>query len=123
MENLELLKIEDENERNAILAQLKLEDAIQMKILNKKEEIKKLEDEVVASRQDLLDNMTKYDIKTLELNHFTISRVAEATRVSVDSKKLKTEMPEIFDKYSKKTKVKSYLKFTIKKDKQIEGSK
>lgn len=122
MENLELLKIENERERREILARLELEDAIQIKIANKEEEIKKLKAESEKSRQDLLNNMIKYDIKTLELKHFIISRVDETKRVTIDSKALKANEPEIFKKYSKSTNIKAYLRFTVKKTNLIKGS-
>ena len=43
-----------------------------------------------------------------------ITRVAETTKISIDSAKLKKELPEIAEKYSKTSTVSGYVKITIR---------
>lgn len=115
MDNLELLKVDDDSKVLEIKKQLELQDMIQRQILAKDLEIKVLKGEAEISKQDLLNNMIKYDIKSLDLGHFKVTRIDEAIRVSFDGKLLKEEDPDTYNKYTKKTKVKPYLKFTINK--------
>lgn len=120
MNNLELLKIENETELNDVQQLMTLQDAIESEILNLDNIIKTLKSKSENNKASLLEQMQKYDIKTLDTENFKITRVDETTRVTVDSKSLKENEPEIYEKYSKKSTVKANLRITLKTKKELE---
>lgn len=62
----------------------------------------------------LLDQMNKSNIKKWETENIIVTYIASSTRTTVDSKRLKEEMPEIFIKYQKESEIKPSLKIKIK---------
>ena len=76
--------------------------------------IEELEKQQSEYNSAILTAMRENDIKSLECGNITFTRVAESTRSSIDSKKLKAEMPEIAEKYTKQTKIGESLRITIK---------
>ena len=48
-----------------------------------------------------------------------ITKINPTTTKNVDSKKLKEELPEIYDKYTKVSNKKGYVKITVRADKNI----
>lgn len=112
MDNLELLKIEDEVVRNDVIKRLDIEVAIQKNILEIEEKAKAMKEQANANREFLLDIFTKYDVKSVKLPTLTFTRVDATTRKIVDSTRLKTELPDIYEKYTKDSNVKAYLKIT-----------
>lgn len=64
----------------------------------------------MAKRMDeikgaLLDSLQRYDMKTLSGEGYVVSRKAASIRRSVDSKKLSTEYPDVYEKVMKETKI------------------
>lgn len=90
-------------------ALLKLQDLeIQSKSI--KEEQEKLKD-------NLLKTMEQHGIVKWDNDVMTITYVAPTTRISVDSTKLKKELPDIFSKYTKTSNVKSSIRIKLKEEK------
>ena len=89
-----------------------LEELMQ-EIKVKKEELKVLEDKVGKIQDILYDTMGKEGVKTVDRGKLKITYVAPSTRVSVDSKKLQKEEPEIYNKYVKTTTVAGSIKITL----------
>ena len=83
-------------------------------IANIATEKKRLEDEDKKMREELEEAMAAYGVTSFENQYVQITHVAPTTKVSVDSKKLKLELPDIYSKYSKVSNVKGYVKITVK---------
>lgn len=83
-------------------------------IKNIQKEKERLDEENQRMRQELEKAMNAYGVTTFENEHVKITHVDATTKVSVDSKKLKAELPDIYAKYSKATDVKGYVKITVK---------
>lgn len=117
MDDLELLKIEDEAVRTDVIKRLDIEVAVQKNILEIEEKAKAMKEQATANRDFLLDIFTKYDVKSVKLPTLTFTRVDATTRKVIDSTRLKTELPDIYEKYTKDSNVKAYLKITENKTK------
>lgn len=85
--------------------------------LKRAEEVKK-EAEATAKeyRQKLYEAMQRQNVSSWETadKSMLITCVAPSTKTSIDSTKLKKEMPEIAEKYSKTSTVSGYVKITIR---------
>lgn len=77
------------------------------------EEYKQLEDQL---RTSLMEQLTLSGATQYTGRVFTATYVQPTTRVSLDSKRLKDEHPDIFESYSKETKVSGSVKLTTIKD-------
>lgn len=100
---------EDVQEGTRVILDSKYKEKIE-EYLNLKEQIKELE-----QKQKALENSLKLEIGDNEagyIDNFLVNWKGYS-RTSIDSKKLKEEQPEIYDKYSKKSK---YRKFEIKEE-------
>ena len=64
-------------------------------------------------REQLQAAMDVYDIKSFENDAIKITYIEESTRNSVDSKKLKDQMPEIYEKFTKSSAVKAFVKIEL----------
>lgn len=82
----------------------------------KKNELKKVEDELKAN---LLKEMKTREIKQIKLENegILIDYILPTTKESLDTKKLKAEKPEIYDEYCKISDVKEYVKISEVKKK------
>ena len=78
------------------------------------EEYKQLEDQL---RTTLLEQLETSGATQYTGNMFVATYVRPTTRVSLDSKRLKEERPDIFESYSKETKVAGTIKLNEIKDK------
>ena len=83
-------------------------------IANIQKEKEKLDEENQKMRSELEKAMNAYGVTTFENEFVKITHVDATTKVSVDSKKLKSELPDIYEKYSKVSDVKGYVKITVK---------
>lgn len=106
-ENLELLKIDNKE--------------TEMKVMNLSVEIDNFQfqvdgiNQIIKDKKEALFNfLEKFGINSLSTQNYTFSRVGESTRKSLDTTKLKEEEPQIYEKYLKTSKVKSYLKVSKK---------
>ncbi|MBU5486994.1 hypothetical protein KQI77_02295 [Clostridium sp. MSJ-8] len=80
----------------------------------KAKEIKEKEEELKAI---LLKAMEDNNIKKWENDVLTISYIAPTIRNSIDSTKLKKDMPEVAEKYTKTSNVKSSIRIKLKESK------
>ena len=92
-----------------------LEDLTELmqEIENKEYELNLMKEKVDKVKKNLYGTMEKEGIKTVDRNKLKITYVAPSTRVSVDSKKLQKEEPEIYKKYVKTTTVAGSIKITL----------
>lgn len=75
---------------------------------------KALEEQSKTMREKLLQAMEQYGVKKFENDMLSVTYVAPTTRTTIDSTKLKKDMPEIAEKYSKTSNVKASIKITVK---------
>lgn len=65
--------------------------------------------------RQIYDKMEEKDLKKIETDDLIITRVLPSESISIDTKRLKEEMPEVAKKYEKVSQRKGYVKLTIKK--------
>lgn len=88
--------------------------AITQTIANIANEKKRLEDEDKKMREELERAMSTYGVDSFENEFVKITHVAPTTKISVDSKKLKAELPNVYKEYSKVSNVSGYVKISVK---------
>ena len=81
-------------------------------------ELKRLEsvvkDAVKKMNEDLKAYMVENGMKKIESEDLSISYVEPTTRETLDTKRLRTERPDVYDEYVKFTNVADSLRFTAK---------
>lgn len=75
---------------------------------------KQIEEQEKAMRVQLIAAMEKYGVKSFENEDVKFTYVAPTTRTSIDSTKLKKDLPEVAAKYSKTSNVSASVKITVK---------
>ena len=75
---------------------------------------KQLEAQDKAVRQELQEAMDKYGVKKFENDILKITYVEPTTRTSIDSARLKKELPAVAEKYSKISQVKGSVRIEVK---------
>ena len=65
-------------------------------------------------KESLLKEMEEKNVLKIDTEELSISYVAPSTRETLDSKKLKEDLPDIYDLYVKFTDVKSSLRIKVK---------
>jgi hypothetical protein len=81
-------------------------------LLTQKAEIEAAEK---TMREQLFQAMGQYGVKQFDNDIFKATFIEASTRESIDSAKLKAQMPEIAAKFTKKSNVKAYIKIELKK--------
>lgn len=104
---------EDTEENNLSIFQTQALEIMQG-IVQHKKDLDRLKEEDEDLRTKLTEVMQKYGIKSFDNDLLKITSIAEGTKTTVDSKKLKEEAPDIFKKYSKTSTVKAYVKIEVK---------
>lgn len=79
-----------------------------------KKQVELADKQLEELKQVLLLAMENNGIKTLENDLLKITYVAPTTRTSIDSAKLKKELPEIAEKYQKTSNVKASVRITLR---------
>lgn len=74
-------------------------------------DLKALQD---SYKENLLKEMEENNVLKIDTEELSISYVAPSTRETLDSKKLKEDLPDIYDLYVKFTDVKSSLRIKVK---------
>ena len=105
---------------NLGVSEEELEDLTELieEIEIKEHELNQMKKKVDKVKETLYSTMEKEGVKTVDRNKLKITYVAPSTRVSVDSKKLQKEEPEIYKKYVKTTTVAGSIKITLIGDKK-----
>ena len=75
---------------------------------------KQLEAQDKMVRQELQEAMDKYGIKKFENDILKVTYVESTTRTTIDSKKLKEDLPQVFAKYSKTSQIKGSVRIEVK---------
>ena len=88
--------------------------AITEVISNIAKQKEQLDAEDKKMREELEAAMNTYGINSFENQYVKITHVDATTKTTVDSKKLKVELPEVYEKYSKISNVKGYVKISVK---------
>lgn len=74
--------------------------------------------DLVAKREEvkvkLLEAMETFDVKKFENDYIAVTYVAPSTRVTLDSKALKEDLPDIYEQYSRTSDVKASLRIKAK---------
>jgi predicted phage-related endonuclease len=83
-------------------------------IANLEKAFKELEAKEKEIKAKLMEIMEKHDIKKIDNDFLTISRVPGSTMEKLDTKALKEELPDIYDTYVKIQPRAGYLKITLK---------
>ena len=86
---------------------------------NKLIEMKKIEDEVKKGKEKLYELMDAVGLKSFHTDKIIINKIAPGKRISVDSAKLKKEQPEIYEKYTKTSNIKGYVKILKQENKRM----
>lgn len=88
--------------------------AVMRKIAELDIQKKQLEAQDKAVRQELQEAMDKYGIKKFENDILKVTYVEPTTRTSIDSARLKKELPAIAEKYTKISQVKGSVRIEVK---------
>lgn len=83
-------------------------------IITIENEIKKLKEIQDSYKEKILNAMEENDIKEIDIPELKITRKLATTRESLDSKRLKTEQPDLYDEYCKISEVKGSITIKIK---------
>ena len=75
---------------------------------------KEAEAQIAEIKDAILKAMEQNGVKTFESDFIKITYVAPSTRATIDSAKLKKELPEVAEKYTKTSETKASLRITIK---------
>lgn len=94
---------------------LELEDAEKL-LIQKELEYKTAQALTTKLRESLLNAMKVQGIKSWETDSIKVTYIEEQERMSVDSKKLKAEYPQIYTQCQKISKVKPTIRVTVKED-------
>lgn len=88
---------------------------VQNKIVELKQQLKLAEEEQRAIHEGLLKGMQQNGIEQVQFDNMIITRKHETTQHRLDVEKLKKEMPELVEKYSKDISIGEHIEIRIKK--------
>lgn len=88
--------------------------AVMQTIANIDRQKKELDAQDKAMRQQLQEFMDQYGIKKFENDLLKITYVEPTTRTTIDSARLKKDLPAVAEKYSKTTAVKGSVRIEVK---------
>ena len=77
-------------------------------------EAKEMEEKTKEIKEALKNAMEKYNVSKYENEFIKVTYKSASTRITVDSKKLKEDLPGIYEEYSKIINVSSYVNIDIK---------
>lgn len=75
------------------------------------EELKKQEQEM---KEKILEQMKSHDCKKIENDIITITYVAPTTKVSLDTAKIKIELPDVYNLFAKESQVSESIRIRCK---------
>ena len=93
---------------------LKLTESATKTIVEIEEQIKALEALKGELKSKIIEQMTGHGVKSIENDQVRITYVAPTTRQSLDSKALKADLPDVWNKYSKTSTVSETVKIDCK---------
>lgn len=83
-------------------------------IIQIKQEAEMYEERKKVLLTGLGEKMAQMGLKTLKTDNLTLTLVTESTTTTLDTKRLKEEMPEIYKQFERSGTRKGYLKMTVK---------
>jgi hypothetical protein len=83
-------------------------------IIQIKQEAEMYEERKKVLLTGLGEKMAQMGLKTLKTDNLTLTLVPESTTTTLDSKRLKEEMPDVYSRFEKTGTRKGYLKMTVK---------
>ena len=102
------------SEENALLTMKKDAAAVIKAIADLTIQKKKLEEKEKEMRAQLMKAMEQYGVKKFESDSVTFTYTAPTVRNSIDSVKLKKELPDVAAKYTKTSNVSASVKIEVK---------
>ena len=91
---------------------------LQMQLMAMEETKKQIETQMTAFKDYVLNEIEQRGLLNYKINcngvELSLTRVLESKKESVDAKQLKTDMPELYEKYKKISTTKSYVKVSVK---------
>lgn len=102
------------SEENALLTMKKDAAAVIKAIADLTIQKKKIEDQEKEMRAQLVKAMEQYGVKKFESDSVTFTYTAPTVRNSIDSVKLKKELPDVAAKYMKTSNVSASVKIEVK---------
>lgn len=113
--NCDQTNCEDMQEVENSLTAFQSKEIVLINTISSIEQQKKaLEEQSKTMRERLLQAMEQYGVKKFENDVLSVTYVAPTTRTSIDSTRLKKELPEVAEKYSKTSNVKASIKIVVK---------
>lgn len=113
-----------EAERNGEIyepKQLEIAESLKAQLIEAEQVIKQIDLQKKAAeenagklRQALLEAMREQDVKSFEDDNIKITYIAPTTRETIDSARLKKELPEVAEQYKKISNVKDSVRITLK---------
>lgn len=113
--NDELVKQYEDNTK-AIMA---TEEQITSLIQTQQTQLRALQKRDSELKTAIKEAMEANNVKKFENDFITITYVAPVDRTIVDSKRMREENPELFDKYSKISKVSSSVRIKVKTEDEV----
>lgn len=102
------------SEETALLTMKKDAAAVIKKIVALTIQKKQIEDQEKEMRAQLVKAMEQYGVKKFESDSVTFTYIAATVRNSIDSTKLKKELPDVAAKYMKTSNVSASVKIEVK---------
>lgn len=89
-------------------------EKFELQMMEFKEKAKLIEAQQKEFREQLYQKMEENDIKKIDTGDLLITRVLPTVRKSVDSTKLKKELPDVYENYLKESQVKGSIRIKAK---------
>jgi len=91
-----------------------LEEKVSVAIAGFKVELAERTQKLGEIKEELKNYMLENGIKKFEDDFISLTYIASIVRITIDTKRLKEEKPELWDEFSKKTEVKDSVRITVK---------
>lgn len=88
-------------------------ELIEERILYHKQLLKELQEQELVFRNNVLNEMQKRNLLKVSFGNISFTRISGTIRETVDGKRLKEEMPELYEKYLIKTNVKESIRVKV----------
>lgn len=96
-------------------------DSYELAITELEEDLEYLKDKEKQFKEELYSAMADAGVEKFKFGSVSATRVDPTTATTVDAKKLKEEEPTIYEKYSKTSERKGYVRLSVKDVTEVEG--
>lgn len=87
---------------------------VQRSLKELEEKKKELEEQEKNLKQEIIEKMEEFGVKSIDNEYFKITYIAPGTKETIDSKKLKEEIPDIAKQFTRISQVKAQVRITLK---------